>query len=57
MFRTEGELAGLVLVASATVYVVASLSPWPQPARTLVRSWHAARRVAQRARTREWGYL
>lgn len=43
-FPGEGALLALGLVTTATVYVVASLSPWPQPARALVRSWQATRR-------------
>jgi hypothetical protein len=41
--KLSTQVFGLALVASATVYVTAALSPWPQPARALERSWRVMR--------------
>jgi hypothetical protein len=49
-FAAGAEALGLMLVAGATVYVTAALSPWPQPARALGRSWRRFGRAADAAR-------
>jgi hypothetical protein len=42
----EGALIASLVSGIAAVYVAVSLSPWPQPARALGRSWRALRGAA-----------